>query len=232
MNRIIIGNDPARNAAKSELVDSARLTVKFVALGPHRIENGAPGLWRISYVLAVSSNLPQKAVRGSMISPLRNPITWFAWISIFVAGCQTEEPLPPLAVKVPVAPAPAENLPQSPKKAPETPLRTGGPQRQPAKQVAVAETYEPPFPNRVDLFLPPKRAQIASRGSDDEEAGPVELRGIVTPPEGATFAMLAIDGIESPVAEGEEKYGVRVISIEHSEVLLQRGRSRWTETLQ
>jgi hypothetical protein len=44
--------------------------------------------------------------------------------------------------------------------------------------------------------------------------------------------VLSIDGVISPVGEGGEKYGVQVISIQPPSVVLQRGRSRWTATLE
>ena len=43
--------------------------------------------------------------------------------------------------------------------------------------------------------------------------------------------ILSIDGNLSPVPEGGETYGVQVISIQPPKVVLQRGRSRWTATL-
>jgi hypothetical protein len=44
--------------------------------------------------------------------------------------------------------------------------------------------------------------------------------------------VLAIDGVISPIPEGGEKFGVQVISINPPHVVLQRGRSRWTASLE
>ena len=90
------------------------------------------------------------------------------------------------------------------------------------------DQFVPPFPNRVDPFAPPKRVQVATRSEGQDDA--IELKGFVNVDQ--PQVVLAIDGVVSPVAEGEEKYGIRVISIEQPSVVLQRGRSRWTETLE
>ena len=90
----------------------------------------------------------------------------------------------------------------------------------------VAE-FVPPFPER-DLFLPPKRAQSTVRRDDAGET--VELKGFVHVDQ--PKVVLAIDGVISPIAEGGEKYGVHVISIQPPSVVLQRGRNRWTATLE
>jgi hypothetical protein len=93
---------------------------------------------------------------------------------------------------------------------------------------AVAE-FAPPFPGRDELFEPPKRAQSQVR-HDDEHGATVELKGFINVDE--PKVVLSIDGVISPVPEGGEKYGVQVIAIEPPSVVLQRGRSRWTATLE
>jgi hypothetical protein len=93
---------------------------------------------------------------------------------------------------------------------------------------AVAQ-FSPPFPERTELFEPPKRAASSVR-RDDEHGESVELKGFINVDQ--PRAVLSIDGVISPVAEGGEKYGVQVISIQPPSVVLQRGRSRWTATLE
>jgi hypothetical protein len=78
------------------------------------------------------------------------------------------------------------------------------------------------------LFVPPKRAQGTVRRDDEGET--VELKGFVNVDQ--PKVVLAIDGVISPIAEGGEKYGVHVISIQPPSVVLQRGRNRWTATLE
>lgn len=98
---------------------------------------------------------------------------------------------------------------------------------EPAPKSAVQ--FSPAFPDRTELFEPPKRASSSVR-RDDERGESVELKGFInvdTP-----RAVLSIDGVISPIAEGGEKYGVQVISIQPPSVVLQRGRSRWTATLE
>jgi len=89
--------------------------------------------------------------------------------------------------------------------------------------------FTPPFPDRLDLFEPPKRAQGTVR-RDEEHGETVELKGFVNVDQ--PRVVLSIDGVISPVAEGGEKYGVQVISIQPPSVVLQRGRNRWTATLE
>jgi len=89
--------------------------------------------------------------------------------------------------------------------------------------------FTPPFPERVELFEPPKRAQSTIK-RDDEHGETVELKGFINVDQ--PRVILSIDGVVSPVPEGGEKYGVRVIAIQPPSVVLQRGRNRWTATLE
>jgi hypothetical protein len=91
-----------------------------------------------------------------------------------------------------------------------------------------AVEFTPPFPGRTELFEPPKRAQSNVR-RDDESGNTVELKGFIDV--AGKKAVLSIDGVVTPVSPGDEKYGVQVISIDGPSVVLQRGRSRWTATL-
>jgi hypothetical protein len=93
----------------------------------------------------------------------------------------------------------------------------------------VVSSFTPPFPDRLELFEPPKRAQSTIR-RDDEHGESVELKGFINVDQ--PRVILSIDGVVSPVPEGGEKYGVHVISIQPPTVVLQRGRNRWTATLE
>jgi hypothetical protein len=93
---------------------------------------------------------------------------------------------------------------------------------------AVAE-FQPPFPNRTELFAPPRGGQGTVR-RDEEHGDTIELKGFVDVD--GPQVVLAIDGVISPIPEGGEKYGVQVISINPPHVVLQRGRSRWTASLE
>jgi hypothetical protein len=93
---------------------------------------------------------------------------------------------------------------------------------------AVAE-YKSPFPDRVDLFVPPKRAGGASTAQSGGENA-VELMGFVRVDR--PRAILAINGEISPLAEGETQAGIEVISVHPPSVVLQSGRQRWQATLE
>jgi hypothetical protein len=94
---------------------------------------------------------------------------------------------------------------------------------------SLAADYQPPFPDRVHLFLAPKREGKSSAASDQEEA--VELLGFVNVRD-QHKAVLSINGTVYPIAEGDSQFGVEVISIQPPGVVLQRGRQRWQASLE
>jgi hypothetical protein len=144
-----------------------------------------------------------------------NLTTGLLALCVAVAGCATSEE--PLVDTTPaVAPANASPAPD-PAAADEA-----------EPPIAAVAQFVPPFPAR-ELFEPPKRAQGTAR-RDDEHGETVELKGFVNVDE--PKVVLSIDGVISPVPEGGEKYGVQVISIQPPSVVLQRGRNRWTATLE
>ncbi len=151
---------------------------------------------------------------------------WLLLSLIIVLGCQSADG--PVAASVstdqPVASVPATTVAQSTQAAQRTPDFAD------PKPTAIPVTeFKPPFPERADMFETPKRAQGMVR-RDEEFGQSIELKGFVNVDE--PRAILSIDGILSPVPEGGEKYGIQVISIQPPKVVLQRGRSRWTATLE
>jgi hypothetical protein len=140
------------------------------------------------------------------------------------AGCQSSDE--PIATPKPVAAAsgttPAKKI--EPKGA-QPVSRKKEPEIAPA---AVAQ-FSPPFPNRDDLFEPPKRAKGTVR-RNEELGESVELKGFINVDR--PRVVLSIDGVISSLEEGGEKYGVQVISIQPPTVVLQRGRDRWPATLE
>jgi hypothetical protein len=135
------------------------------------------------------------------------------------------------------APAASSNAPPSdPKTAPAqatnnpsasaSPAATATQKNSPAPPVA--KTFTPPFQDRTDLFEPPHQSAGVAR-REEEHGATVELKGFVNV--NGQQVVLAIDGVVLPIPEGGEKYGVQVISIKPPSVVLQRGRSRWTATL-
>ena len=91
----------------------------------------------------------------------------------------------------------------------------------------VAE-YTAPFPDRVDLFVPPKRQGGArlEGGTEDE----VKLLGFIRVDR--QRAVLSINGQITPIEAGASLDGVEVISIHPRSVVLQRGRQRWQASLE
>ena len=150
---------------------------------------------------------------------------WLAVVAIVLAGCQSSDEtsvdgeLPATAA----ASAPAATLP-----APKPSTQSKEKKAEDAAKSAVAQ-FTPPFPDRLDMFEPPKRAQGTVR-RDDEDGESVVLMGFVNVDQ--PRAILSIDGVIAPIQEGGQKYGVQVRVIQPPTVVLERGRRRWTATLE
>jgi hypothetical protein len=146
---------------------------------------------------------------------VRRFIGW-AGFALLVAGCQSAYE-PEAVAPVPAAKSAASSGDSTPPSQPSAPARRD-----------VAE-FEPPFPGRTELFVPPRGGQGTVR-RDEEYGETIELKGFVDV--NGPQVVLAIDGVISPIPEGGEKYGVQVISINPPQVVLQRGRNRWTASLE
>jgi hypothetical protein len=144
-----------------------------------------------------------------------------------VAGCQSAEK-PALIAATPPMSAASAAVTVTPAKTQTSGLSKTDPSNPKVTAAQVAE-FKPPFPERNDLFDAPKRAQSTVR-RDDEQGQSVELKGFINVDQ--PRVILSIDGVISPIAEGGEKYGVQVISIQPPKAVLQRGRSRWIATLE
>jgi hypothetical protein len=153
-----------------------------------------------------------------------------------VCGCAESDVTPPATVQPAVMPIAASVTPTyptstgseievTPTSAVGEPTAASAPD---APNAASAEPYTPPFPDRVDLFVPPKR-QGSSQSHDSSERA-VELMGFVRVDR--PRAILSINGQVSPLAEGESVDGIEVISVQPPSVLLQRGRQRWQATIE
>lgn len=150
-------------------------------------------------------------------------ILWLAPLAM-LAGCHASEKREPKVV-APIAAAAESSAPIKPK-------TSASPAPTPADpKVTSAHTneFKPPFPERTELFDPPKRALSTVR-RDDEHGQSVELKGFITVDQ--PRVVLSIDGVISPIPEGGEKFGVHVISIQPPKAVLQRGRNRWVATLE
>jgi hypothetical protein len=159
---------------------------------------------------------------------MNDPINfWLCCLSaaLTVVGCNSaDEPIVEATPAVAATPAAAEKPALKPvANPPKSPDAAAAPT--PSQPIA---QFTPPFPDRLELFEPPKRAQGTVRRDDAGET--VELKGFINVDE--PKVLLAIDGVIAPIPEGGEKYGVQVISIEPPSVYLQRGRNRWKATLE
>lgn len=117
------------------------------------------------------------------------------------------------------------------KAAPEAQQSESSPENTPEESVEKEEaalSYEPPFPERLDLFIPPKRDRQSARAQD--QPGNVQLIGFASV-ENRQVVLSVIDGEVHPIAEGEVCCGVEVLSIKQPAVVLQRGREKWQVTL-
>jgi len=156
---------------------------------------------------------------------LVRPMSWLLFIGMAVVGCsRSDEPIAemastvaPVVGEVAASVRPAVNATVAPDLA------------EPEEGISPVAEFAAPFPDRSELFEPPQRVQSSVR-RDDEYGEMVELKGFINVDE--PRVILSIDGVISPVPEGGEKYGVQVISIEPPKVVLQRGRKRWTATLE
>jgi hypothetical protein len=152
---------------------------------------------------------------------IQNLVVWLSIVALLV-GCRPEDE--------------ATSLPLETSSSDLAAAEPDGPREPtPAEAVSVADQtvaskpFTPPFPDRIDLFEPPKRAQSTVR-RDDEVGATVELKGFINVDE--PRVVLSIDGVIAPIPEGGEKYGVQVISIDPPAAVLQRGRTRWTAKLE
>ncbi len=151
----------------------------------------------------------------------------------------------PVAAAVVASPAPVEPLSSLTSVVAKPPLgRELGAERQ-ADGVAPGEmtptpeenaaaeapqaAYQPPFPDRIELFVPPKRqgGMVLKEGGSEEA---VELLGFVKLDK--LQVVLSINGQVTPMYEGGNQYGIEVISIQPPKVVLQRGRQRWQASLE
>ena len=145
-------------------------------------------------------------------------LVWVIVIGVMAAGCQSEEESAATVLK---ATAVVTTSTDNANPAPQTLTPA-------TATVAVAE-FHPPFPGRTELFAPPRGAQTTVR-RDDEHGDTIELKGFLNV--NGPQVVLSIDGVLSPIPAGGEKYGVQVISINPPQAVLQRGRSRWTASLE
>lgn len=163
-------------------------------------------------------------------------------LALLTAGCQDSAPDSSETATAPATSATDVSTKKPPltnkdsEKVAAKPSKSNSPKAEPAngaearqKKPPQAKPFEPPFADRVDLFAPPSRAgkKVAKT---DERSETVELQGFVNVD--GIRAVLAINDVIAPIAQGEERFGIQVIAIQPPKVVLQRGRQRWTTTLE
>jgi len=91
--------------------------------------------------------------------------------------------------------------------------------------------YQPPYPNRTDMFALPR--SLANKGPSvlNHRPGPARfiVKGFVNV--GRPQVLLAIDGEIAALGVGEERGGAKVVEIAPPQVTFERGRRRWTQSL-
>jgi hypothetical protein len=158
--------------------------------------------------------------------------TFTAWVGLAAAavlatGCQSSE-TPQVVSAEPVAIEQVASA-ETATTAPTEPTPAAGIDGAMSANSVTVTPFNPPFPDRLEPFEPPKGKQGTVR-RDEEHGASVELKGFVNVDQ--PRVVLSIDGVVSPIPQGGEKYGVQVISIQPPSVVLQRGRARWTATLE
>ena len=118
-------------------------------------------------------------------------------------GCSEEssEPVSTDNVEViePIA-TPGEEAPSA-----DEPVELIEPELEPDLESEQVE-YAPPYPNRTNLFEPPHRANRVASSSSGDNADRVVLMGFANL--GTPKVVLEIDGIVTPLADGDEQAGV------------------------
>jgi hypothetical protein len=95
----------------------------------------------------------------------------------------------------------------------------------PATSEKPAEVFQPPYPDRTELFIPPDLNHLTAAPSS--MAGPsVAVRGFMNLD--GQHVVLEIDGAVYVLEEGKKQGGVQVVSIEPPRVTLERRGERWS----
>ncbi|WP_442481529.1 hypothetical protein [Aeoliella sp. SH292] len=137
---------------------------------------------------------------------------------LILTGCGKPEPAPPASKPVTVA--------AKPKLATPKPAKPADQKVHDAAREAMA-AYVAPYPDRTELFVPPKEAPKSASVTTE---GNVQLRGLVNVDQ--PQAILDVEGAIALIPVGAEKFGVKVVSIDDRSVTLQRGGTQWTASLE
>ncbi len=172
---------------------------------------------------------PGESMGTGEVVEMQNSNYFFLIILAFLAphsgGCsdRVEETVARLVV-TPVSDSPPIEPAASPTPAPAVPESSPPATEEDRGGV----TFEYPFPDREDLFLPPTTKSLTHE-SRVKRDGDVVLMGFADV--GGVRTVLKIDGIVTSLRVGETRGDIRVLAIEPPEVNLQHGERQWTESL-
>lgn len=155
-----------------------------------------------------------------------------ALFGILFVGCGTADVTTPAKVAKVSEPKPKADVPQKAADKVENAEKAQPSEPSSTTSETVAEApaeFEPPYPNRENLFLAPKRNAATKKhvGSTDQA---IELLGFANV--NGPRVILSINGNVTPLSEGSQEAGIEVISIQPPAVVLQRDRERWQATLE
>lgn len=152
-------------------------------------------------------------------------------ICVVCAGCGDSAPEVPATPAVPATPvaATAKNAPAEAEAKTDAPPAAGAEAEPEADPDQAA--FAPPFPDRADLFQAPKRQGSGLAKSKGQAETSVELIGFVKVDQDVPRALLAVNGLIAPIAEGDKHFGIEVVSIQPPKVFLRRGRQRFQASL-
>ena len=166
-----------------------------------------------------------------MFSVSQLPFAICLLLCVALCSCGTAEvPSEVTAVKA-LTPVAKPGDKQNDQAQPDTKAAEAPPSKteEPAVEEPAQVVYEPPYPDRENLFLAPRRsAKFENTPGAVEQS--VELLGFANVR--GPRVILSINGNVVPMAEGGQELGIEVISIQPPAVVLQRDRERWQATLE
>ncbi len=147
------------------------------------------------------------------------PAVLAAALLLTSGGCGAD--VPPVSAATPLAPVARTSPPTQPQPAAAPPAST-------PSAVAPEQPFQPPYPHRTELFLPPDLSTMARLPSTGD--GPsVVVRGFANLD--GPRVVLEIDDTVQILAVGEEYAQLQVVAITPPRVTLQRRGERWTAQL-
>ncbi|MCH8924008.1 MAG: hypothetical protein IIA67_12770 [Planctomycetes bacterium] len=149
-------------------------------------------------------------------------------LALFTASCADS---PTELATDPIPPAPTDRVEVSPVNVEPANTEVADSTADATVSSPPAKAFEPPYPDRHELFQSPKvRRSTAPERNARNNVQRVRLKGFVDVDE--IRAILVVNGQTNALAVGDKSEGVEVLSIKPPRVTLQRGRVRWTESIQ